>query len=795
MVIKQIRRLFFFLILILSFTSLVWAQETELPFAEIINDEGGVHVISGEVFYTSDIVQSFNRGVTNVALVNQALYIDRDYVSPTPTNWQTLGEITSDLYISPFTYELHLPIVPRGPLRDLSDSGREGIAVFGVMTYSNFRGNPYWDTELEYAIGFNSFMSTREFELRYDVVGGKLLVWAPDDEQVFPANYGNDRKLFTDDDPMMRIPAGWSVVDLDTQPFTLIRQQKTTVDLHEQDQSLKPYDFSDLSYIDAFESLFDVLRREYAFTEYKGIDWDILYQELRPKFAEASASKDRTGFQFALQDLVNAIPDGHIYADLSLVNSRSQTATSGGLGIAVRQLDDGRIVVNYVLNGSPASEAGVIVGAELVAINDAPPLERVNDVVDWVGTYSTDHVRRLHELRYITRFPIGEKVTITFKNPESDQLQTANLITISEQQSFAVGADPFRVPQSNQPIMFQMLQSGYAYVRITSFREYPELMFRTMEWIIDQLNKQSARGLILDMRWNSGGYNLDRWFAGYFFKEITPIGNRAQYYTDINDFFIDPYQQEDITPPDDGRYYGGPIVLLTGPACSSACEFFSYNMTINDRSTVVGFYPSGGLGGSIKPVYLPDGIYFQFTMTRALDVDGNIRLEGIGVVPDIRVPINEETLFADYDVELRYAMDYLERSTQFTPVDGGDIAVGQPVTFDLQEGERVRFNFTTPIEGGHYDIIVSSTDPTLDTVLYIYDAADLMLPIIENDNDPAGGMQSAVRGVDIPGGTELVIEVGTFLELFFGRVTLSVERHGLQFADTDLWGFADTINN
>lgn len=795
MIIKQ-NRLLLLLVLFLCVTITSWAQETEIPFAEIIHDEGGVQVINGDVFYTSDIVRSFNRGVTNVALVNQALYVDRDYLSETPTTWQTIGEITSDLYISPFTYEIHLPIVPRGPLRDISRSGREGVAVFSVTTYSNFRGSPYWDTELEYAIGFNSYTSTREFELRYDIVGGKLLIWAPDDEQLFSSGYGEDRKLFTEDDPLMRIPAGWSVVDLDTQPFTLNRPQSATVNLYEAEQTLKPYDFSEMSYLESFDSLFDVLRREYAFTEYKGIDWDALYLQLRPAFEVASESNDARAYQFALQDLVNAIPDGHVYADVPLVRSASFEATAGGIGIAIRELDDGKLIIHYVLDGSPAHQAGIKVGAELIAINDAHPLERANEIAQWVGSYSSEHIRRLHQLRLITRFRVNEPTLVTFRNPDTHRVETAPMTAISEQQSLAVGNEPFRVPQSNQPIIFQILPSGYAYVRITSFRDYTEWMFRTMEWIIDQLNTQSVKGLILDMRWNGGGYNLDRWFAGYFFSEVTPIGNRMQYYTDLDDFFTDPYQLEEITPPDDGRYYGGPIALLTGPACSSACEFFSYNMTINERATVIGYYPSGGLGGSIKPVYLPDNIYFQFTVTRALDVDGNMRLEGIGVIPDIKVPINQETLFADYDVELRYAIDYLDLRTNFTPIDGGEITVGTPIIFDLAQGERLRFTFDTPTEGGDYDIIVSSTDPTFDTVLYVYRASNLQMPITENDNDPQGGFQSAIRGLNIPGDSQLVIEVGTVLDLFAGRATISINRSGMRSIDADIRAsIDDNLNN
>ncbi|HRF96709.1 MAG TPA: S41 family peptidase, partial [Aggregatilineales bacterium] len=84
----------------------------------------------------------------------------------------------------------------------------------------------------------------------------------------------------------------------------------------------------------------------------------------------------------------------------------------------------------------------------------------------------------------------------------------------------------------------------------------------------------------------------------------------------------------------------------------SSCEFFAYVLSLLDNVTVIGYYPSAGLGGNITPVYLPGGLYMQFTTGRALNAEGGIRLEGIGVVPDVIVPVNEETLFAEGDVLL-----------------------------------------------------------------------------------------------------------------------------------------------
>jgi len=744
---------------------------------EAMSADAGVEVITGEVNYTVGFLTDFNQGAMNVVLVNQALYADRDFESPLPTTWQVLGEVTSDVYTSPFTYELYLPIEPRGPLRDVDydEDEDEGVGIFSIIGYTNFRGKTLWDSELEYTTGFNSTQGSPEFEFRNDVIGGKMIIWAPDDEQGFPSGFGDDGLLFTGDEPVMDVPAGWSIVNLDTEPFSLDRSTIANVDLLEQDQSLQPADYTQLSYSEAFDALHEQMRNEYSFTELKGIDWDALYEEFAPRFAEAEANDDPEAYQFALRDFTWAIPDGHVGASLPLTNNAFFTETDGGLGLAVRELDDGRIIATFVQEGSPAAEAGVTVGTEITSINGEAPLERIDDVNVWSSPFSAEHSRRLQELRYITRFEVGEEVELGFVT-EAGEEEVVTLEAVAERASWSFSSvNNGAAPDDALPITFEVLPSGYAYVQINSFSEYPELMFRLWEWIIDQLNAQNIPGLILDMRWNSGGYNLDAWLTGYFFQERVTIGNDANYYPDLGDFFIDPLQVDEVIPPEDGRYYGGPIALLTSPACASACEFFSYNMTINDRATVVGFYPSDGLGGNITPVFMPDDVYFQFTTGRALDAEGNIRLEGIGVAPDVVVPLTEETLLTDEDVVLQYAVDYLNRATTIPVTEGGEITLGEPVEGELVEGERIQYTFTTPADG-FYDFIITSEDDTLDTVMYIYLADDLSSPALENDDAGDGVFTSSLTEIEAPGDLALVIEVAGFEDASSGPFTLTVSQ-------------------
>ncbi|HRF96708.1 MAG TPA: hypothetical protein PLZ51_15985, partial [Aggregatilineales bacterium] len=68
------------------------------------------------------------------------------------------------------------------------------------------------------------------------------------------------------------------------------------------------------------------------------------------------------------------------------------------------------------------------------------------------------------------------------------------------------------------------------------------------------------------------------------------------------------------------------------------------------------------------------------------------------------------------------------------------------------------------------------TDPTgnLDTYLRIYIAGETT-PAAENDDDDAGGtVNSGFRGLEIPGGFTLVIEVAGFEDAQSGAYTLSI---------------------
>ncbi|MFZ1398728.1 MAG: hypothetical protein WAS33_17610, partial [Candidatus Promineifilaceae bacterium] len=363
------------------------------PPAEISNDEGGPVGITGAVEYTNPF---FNVGVAApvVILEDQTGFVDRDEEYLFPVESQALGQITSDFYTSPFSYSIALPIAPKGGVRDVDNDGEEdiGVQVFAVAYWNNVFGDPFLEERDlgggGWSTAYASTIISDDPDLEREIVGGTFLVYAQDDRQGFPSGFGDDGLLFTEDDPIVTLPQGYTIVNMDSDPFTFDRSRNPVIDLIEPEGAAL-VDYSDLSYTEAFDALVDQLANEYAFTEYKGIDWEALRDEFRPRFEEADASGDELEYRRALRDFAWQIPDGHISGPF--IGEDFQAAARGGVGMAIRELTDGRILINFLLDGGPAAEAGMVLGAEVLAMNGQAMGDYLDNTVSYFAPYSTPH--------------------------------------------------------------------------------------------------------------------------------------------------------------------------------------------------------------------------------------------------------------------------------------------------------------------------------------------------------------------------------------------------------------------
>ena len=733
-------------------------EADDLPFATVINDEGGPVILTGQLAYSN---AHFTTGVDEplIILEDQAGFIDRDEHYILPLESQVLGQITSDFFTSPFSYSLALPQMPSGAPRDVDNDAVDdsGVMVFAVAHWTNIFGDRFLEErDLRgggWSTGYASTRASSDVETRLEIIGGKFVIYATEAGQGFPAGFGADGLLFSADDPIVIVPQGYSTVDMDAEPFVFDRAARQTIDLYEP-ETAAIHDFSELEYAAAFDAMLDLFRREYAYTDLYALDWDALHASYRPRFAAAEADEDTDAYALAMRDFIWEIPDGHVGMPFDLLGDLFRDDTDGGVGLALTELDDGRVVAGYVLPGGPAAEAGMEVGAEILAWDGGSVEEALSREFVWAKqALSTPHALRLQQLRYITRFPLGSSVDVTFRNPESEADQSATLETIAERASFSHSSFYAGIDGWELPVEFEILPSGYGYVVITSFSDNERLTVQLWERMIQTMIDEGAPGLIIDMRQNGGGSGfLADQLGAYFYHEPHILGYSSAYNTSVDGFYLDPRSEDRfILPPEELRYDGA-LAVIIAPGCYSACEFFTYNLTIADRAAVIGHYPTGGLGGAIDDFLMPEDMSIRFTVTRAMDGDKNIHIEAQGVQPTALVPVTYESLFEEGDGLLRAAVEALNDAVLGELIEGGELSLGQG-SVEVQAngivapGTRVRYRAILPGNRA-VSVYLRGDDDEVDTVLGIYNEAGTQL-LAENDDADEETRSSALLDLDV----------------------------------------------
>ncbi len=689
----------------------------DAPAAEITNDEGGPVVIRGVMVYTNPL---FTSGVAQpvVILEDQAGFVVRDKGFLMPLASQTMGQLTSDFFSSPVGFSITLPQVPQGTPSDVDNDGMEdvGVQIFTPAYWTNIFGDPFLEERDLFGGGWSTAYAGTHFRSEVDqqdeVDGGFYVVYSPDDEQGFPSGFGDDGLLFTEDDPIVTLPAGWTVVNLNTTPFTFDRSRESVIDLVEPEGSALD-DFSGMGYAAAFDAMVAKFREQYPFTDQKGMDWDALTEEFRPLFAQAEKDNDPSAYMNALRGFLWSIPDGHVafYPGSAEQDQEFQTAVSGGLGMAIRDIEDETgaplgVDVFYLTPGGPADEAGIELGASIIELGGLPVDEFVAGTIAYSAPFSIEQNERLQQLRYATRAPLGTDVEVTYQNPGDAEPSTVTLTSADEGDSFSVSSFRFGAPQALLPVNFQILDSGYGYVSINAFDDNEVLTVQLWERLMQTLNENGIPGLIIDMRQNGGGSGfLADQMAAYLFNEPMVISYGEQFDPDKGEFYRDEERPGVIYLPDESLRFGGEVALLVGPNCSSACEFFSYTASFADRSDVVGYYSTGGLGGGVEDFAMPEGQYVRMPIVREVTPEGEIIVEGIGVVPNVEVPVTLDNLQNDLgggDSVLNAAVSHLNsllgissEPVELVIIDGGPIEVGAGVSDGLNVGERVQFTLNS----------------------------------------------------------------------------------------------------
>jgi len=630
---------------------------TPLPLRAVMPGENNPDepvFIRGKISYTSPFFVN-SLAEPFVLLEDEAGFVKRDRNFIFRLASQDIGPVIQE-NDGTLSYSLSLPAVPQGTFMDVDNNGTsdKGVQVFAVAYWSNTWGGPFLEQRdgTGWSTSYTSTITDPENE--DEIVGGSLIVWVPDEKQGFPTGFGPDGLLFTADDPCSGITAGYNLVDLDQEPFRVYKEAEPNLSLFEGEGAVK--DYSKDTFQDAFMNMFKKVSLEYPFTGDKKINWDDLDNKYSTRIADVGTDTD---FYEVIHDFLHEFPDGHVGGAF---NARAfNNVFGGGFGLALTELTDQRVIVSMVFPQSPAQEAGIQEGAEIIAWAGKPIAEAIAEVVPYFGNGSTAVTKRMGQILFLTRVPPDTEVTVAFKNPEKREVEKT-MMAISEYDSLTLGLYGENQDALSLPVQGHILPgSGLGYIRINTFSDDDNLQARLWDRYMKNLLDNEVSGLIIDVRRNGGGnLGLAMNYAAYFFDKEFDLYKRLYYNENRAKFEEEGLPTHIIPAP---LLFKGKVAVLVSPDCVSACEGFAYALAHDGRARVIGHYPSAGAFGEVgRGQYkLPGDIKLQFPTGRPEDMDGNLIIEGAGVQPDIVVPITEKSALGEVDAVLEAAIEEISQ--------------------------------------------------------------------------------------------------------------------------------------
>lgn len=288
-----------------------------------------------------------------------------------------------------------------------------------------------------------------------------------------------------------------------------------------------------------------------------------------------------------------------------------------GVGIQIGKEDNGYMLITAVFKNSPAEEAGLKAGDEVISIDG-------KSVVELTTKEFSDLVKNGDNKQFSLKVLRDEKeIDITLKR------STVTLDSVASEMYERNGK-----------------KIGYIYIGIFANNTCDQFKQK-----LDDLEKEKIDYLIIDVRQNTGGH-------------LTSVDGILDIFLNSKQVMYKFEQNKKVTSiygtgKENKKYE---IVLLGDNSSASASEVLIAGLKENLNSKLIG-KQTYGKGTVQEMVNLSDGTQYKITVKKWLTPKGNWINDTKGIKPDIDVDLSNkyyETGEIQDDTQLQAAFDYIE---------------------------------------------------------------------------------------------------------------------------------------